>query len=101
MDKKQYSEEDLKMFTSEDYESPNNLIHDWITYHILPMKIPANKLVIHHNEYNYYRNNPSNLGIPVYAFYASYGRRRLFKLYESKASQGVCINRFPVRDLES
>lgn len=100
MDNKQYSEEDLKMFTSEDYESPNNLIHDWITYHILPMKIPANKLVIHHNEYNYYRNNPSNLGIPVYAFYTSYGRRRLFKLYESKASQGVCINRFPIRDLE-
>ena len=32
-------------------------------------------------------------------FYASFGKRRLFKLYESAASQGVYINRFPIRDL--
>lgn len=99
LDNKQYSEESLETLTNDDYESPDNLLHDWITYHILPMKIPTNKLVIHHNEYGYVRSNPNKLGIPVMEFYASFGKRRLFKLYESAASQGVYINRFPIRDL--
>lgn len=99
LDKKQYSEED-KFTTDNNYGSEDNLLNQWVTYHILPMKIPANKLVIHHNEYNYFRSSPGKLGIPVMEYYSSFGKRRLFKLYESTASQGVCINRFPERDLE-
>ncbi len=99
LDNKQYSEDD-KFTTDNNYKSEDNLLHQWVTYHILPMKIPANKLVIHHNEFGYSRSNASKLGIPVMVYYTSYGKRRLFKLYESTASQGVCINRFPVRDLE-
>ena len=101
LDNKQYAEGDLDadQGNEDDYENPGNLLNQWITYHILPMKIPTNKLVIHHNEYGYVRSNPNKLGIPVMEFYASFGKRRLFKLYESAASQGVYINRFPNRDL--
>ena len=98
LDNKQYSEED-EFTTDENYKSEDNLLYQWITYHILPQKMPTNKLVIHHNEYGYSRSNPSKLGIPVYVFYSSFGKRRLFKLYESKASEGVYINRFANRDL--
>ena len=84
----------------DDYESEKNLLNQWVTYHILPMKIPTNRLVIHHNEFGYSRSNPYKYSIPVMEFYASYGRRRLFKLYESKQSEGVYINRFPEIDLE-
>ena len=96
-DEHQYSEEDV-FTTDEDYENPKNLLYQWVTYHILPMKLGTNKLVIHNNEYGYNLTNPNALGIPVEEFYASFGKRRLFKLYESKESNGVYINRFPIKD---
>ena len=95
----QYSVDDPYTL-DDDYESEENLLNQWVTYHILPMKIPANRLVIHHSEYGYSRSNPYKYSIPVMEFYSSYGRRRLFKLYESKQSEGIYINRFPKLDLE-
>lgn len=79
------------------YASPKNMLHQWVAYHILPMRIPANKLVYHCNEFGY---NPGtktagNYTIPVYEWYACYGGDRLLKLFESKESEGVYLNRFP------
>lgn len=89
----QYSKDDP--YTLDDnYESEDNLLNQWVTYHILPMKIPANRLVIHHSEYGYVRSNKYRYGTPVYEFYTSFGKRRLFKLYESRQSNGIYINRF-------
>jgi uncharacterized surface protein with fasciclin (FAS1) repeats len=93
----QYSKDDA-FTTGTDYTSEKNLLKQWVTYHILPMKIPADKLVFHINEYGFNLSSPKVLGIPVYEYYTSFGKRRLFKLYESKESKGIYINRFPVHD---
>ena len=93
----QYSDED-KFTTDENYDSEDNLLYQWITYHILPMRIPKGKLVFHVNEYGYNLTRPEVYSIPVYEFYTTMGKRRLFKLIESGASNGVYINRFPITD---
>ena len=67
LDNHQYSEED-KFTTDENYMSENNLLYQWITYHILPMRIPRGKLVFHINEYGYNLSRPNTYSIPVYEF---------------------------------
>ncbi len=93
----QYSDDDI-FTTDENYANENNLLYQWITYHILPMRIPKGKLVFHINEYGYNLNRPYTYSIPVYEFYTTLGKRRLFKLTESRASNGIYINRFPTTD---
>lgn len=97
LDNHQYSDDD-HFTTDENYESEDNLLYQWITYHILPMKIPKGKLVFHINEYGYNLSRPEVYAIPVYEYYVTMGKRRLFKLIESKNSNGVYINRFPITD---
>ena len=97
LDNHQYSDED-KFTTDENYKSENNLLYQWMTYHMLPMRIPKGKLVFHINEYGYNLSRPDVYSIPVYEFYTTMGKPRLFKLIESKASNGVYINRFPITD---
>lgn len=75
-----------------------NLLNQWVTYHILPMRIPANKLVFHQNEYGFNLNMSERLTVPVYEIYTSFGRRRLLKIYQSAESHGIYLNRFPVLD---
>ena len=89
----QYSAED-KFEADNNFKSPDNLLNQWITYHILPFKTPANKLVYHVNEKGYSLNSKT-LTIPVMEFYATMGKRRLLKIYESKESNGIYLNRFP------
>jgi len=97
LDNHQYSDED-KFITDENYSSEDHLLYQWMTYHMLPMRIPKGKLVFHINEFGYSLNRPYTYSIPVYEFYTTMGKRRLFKLTESKASNGVYINRFPNTD---
>lgn len=98
LDNKQYSEGDV-FVTDENYKSEKNLLYQWITYHMLPMRIQPDRLVFHINEYGFNINNPTKLTIPVMEYYTSMGPRRMFKLYESKQSNGVFINRFANRDV--
>lgn len=97
LDNNQYSADDV-FVTDDNYKSEDNLLYQWITYHMLPMRLAADKLVNHANEYGYNLNNPYNYTIPVYEFYTTMGKRRLFKLHESAYSDGVYINRFPIVD---
>lgn len=97
LDNHQYSDED-QFVTDENYTKKENLLYQWITYHMLPMRIPKGKLVFHINEYGYNLAKPEAYSIPVYEFYTTMGKRRLFKLTESGASHGVFINRFPITD---
>lgn len=92
-DNRQFSATD-KFTTEKPYTSADNLLNQWITYHILPMKIPANKLVFHVNEKGYSPQTKS-LGCAVMEFYSSMGKRRLVKIFESRESNGIYINRFP------
>ena len=79
------------------YGSPKNMLYQWTAYHILPMRIPANKLVHHCNELGYSYSSPSKYTIPVMEWYPVFGGDRLIKIYESPESQGIYLNRFPVR----
>ena len=78
----------------ENYTSEDNLLYQFITYHILPEKLTTNKLVYHYNErgYDLTKRTP---GVAVMEYYVTMGKRRLLKLYESAESKGVYINRFP------
>ena len=95
---RQYSEDDVFKTSGVSYDSPQHLLYQWVTYHILPMRIPANRLLIHANEYGYSPYNPTKYTIPVVEYYTTMGKRRLLKLYESGASNGVYLNRFPILD---
>lgn len=99
--KKMYFSEDVNK-SDNNYRSSDNILNRWVTYHILPMRIPSNKLVYHCNEIDYNSARPNVYSIPVYEWYCTMGEggRRLMKLYESKESNGVFINRFPVIDNE-
>ena len=81
-----------------DYTSPKNMLYQWVAYHVLPMRIPANKLVHHCNELGYSYSTPAKYTIPVMEWYPVFGGDRLIKIYESPESQGIYLNSFPERD---
>lgn len=76
------------------FRDENNLLNQFVTYHFLPMRLAANRLVLHWNEKGYTSSN--NLPTVVqYEYYTTMGKRRLIKFLESAESNGVKINRFP------
>ena len=77
------------------YKSEDNLLNQFVTYHMLPMRLSKDRLVNHYNEkgYNTNTNVPT---IAIFEFYTTMGKRRLIKTYESKESNGIYLNRFPV-----
>ena len=93
----QYSDEDV-FTTDEQFSSENNLLYQWVTYHILPMRLQANKLVYHCNELGFSISNPYRYTLPVVEWYPTMGKPRLLKIIETKASNGVFLNRFPNLD---
>ena len=95
-DNHQYSNDDV-FVTGTDYKNPNNLLYQWTTYQIVPMRIPSDKLVIHNESFTT-PYNPGTSSVPVTDYYVTLGKRRLIKVYESKRSNGICLNRFPKLD---
>lgn len=86
------------------YTDPNNALYQFATYHILPMRIPSNKLVIHYNESGYSFETGSSFKVPTWELYTTMGQRRLLKLYQAGANYSlvhrstIFLNRFPVLD---
>ncbi len=82
--------------TDEDYASEDHVLNRFVSYHLLPVKLSYNKLVIHYNEKDYDSYNaPDKYTIPVMEYYETMGKgRRLMKMTESNISNGVRINRF-------
>ena len=97
VDNHQYSDED-NLVADDNYTSSSNMLYQWLTYHILPFRVAADKLVYHENEAGYNRSTPYKYTVPVYEYYTTMGKRRLIKIYESSMSNGVCLNRFPICD---
>lgn len=93
----QYSRDDV-FTTDEHYDKESNLLYQWTTYHILPFRAPADRLVFHRNEFGYTASNPYRYTIPMYELYTTMGKRRLIKIYESAESNGIYLNRFPNLD---
>lgn len=80
----------------DNYESESNILNQFVTYHILPEKLTREKLVIHWNEHGYNHNTSRQPGSATCEFYTTMGKRRLLKVYESRESNGIFLNRFPV-----
>ncbi|MBQ7461052.1 MAG: fasciclin domain-containing protein [Bacteroidaceae bacterium] len=89
----QYSDADIYT-TDEHYDKEENLLYQWTTYHILPFRTPADRLVFHRNEFGY-SSATQTFTIPMYEIYSTMGKRRLIKIYESRESNGIYLNRFP------
>ncbi len=81
----------------ENYASEDNLLNRFVTYHLLNRRLPKGYIVNHYNEYGY-NIQTGELGGAKMQYYSSMGQRRLVKLYESRESHGVYINRCPVLD---
>lgn len=80
----------------ENYQDEHNLLNLFVTYHLLPQRIPVDKLALHYNEKGYnYKNKNMAPQIPVWAHYVTMGKRRLLRVWESAESNGPCLNRFP------
>lgn len=87
--------------TDKDFKSPDNALNRFITYHILPEKLSADRLVVHYNEKGYNYKTSTRPTIATYELYTTMGKRRLIKLYEGGANPapaGVFINRFAELD---
>ena len=78
------------------YEDSLNILNQFVTYHILPQRISRERLVIHYNELGYNYGVSSQPGIPIMDYYQTMGVPRLLKTYESRQSEGIYLNRFPV-----
>ncbi len=94
-DKHQYADDDV-FTTDENYRNPENLLYQWTTYQILPMRVPSDKLIIHNESFTT-TYVPGSSSIPVVDFFITFGKRRLIKVYESK-NNGIYLNRFPKLD---
>ena len=77
-----------------DYENPDNLLNRFVTYHLIPLRLSTDNLVHHGNEKGY-RPETKDLGAAMSEYYTTMGHRRLLKIYESKESNGIYLNRFP------
>lgn len=89
---------DLDWNTDEEsLKKANNIINQFVAYHLLPINLDPNKIVIHFNEIgfdlsNYWNNNIIQPSIPVFEYYETMskdGRRRLMKITQSKQTGDV------------
>ena len=78
------------------YKDENNILNQFVTYHILPERMSRDKLVIHYNEKGYNYASSRNYTVATEEFYTTMGKRRLLKLFQSFESKGIYLNRFPV-----
>ena len=81
----------------EAYSNPENVLYQFVTYHLLNRRLSANCLVNHYNERGF-NPNTNRPGVAVCEYYTTMGDRRLLRTFESAESNGVCLNRFPVLD---
>lgn len=80
----------------DDYTNEMNVLNQFVTYHLLNQRIGREKLVIHYNELGFNYTNSKFPTIPVMDYYQTMGIPRLLKTYESRESNGIFLNRFPV-----
>lgn len=79
------------------YSNPENVVYQFVTYHLLNRRLSPDQLVNHYNErgYNLNQKIPS---IAIFEYYTTMGDRRLLRTYESRESEGIFLNRFPRLD---
>ena len=106
-DRREITQEDIMEWVAEqgyypdavkddNYQDENNLLNQFVTYHLLPERIPVEKLALHYTEKGYdYTSKIPQPTVPVWAHYVTMGKRRLLRIWESVESGGPYLNRFP------
>lgn len=87
--------------SEEDLKKPDNAINQFVAYHLLPIKLPSNKLVFHYNEKDFDLSKALQgntiVTIPVYEYYETMSQtgapRRLIKITEADNTSGKRLNR--------
>lgn len=81
--------------TSNDLNSEDNAVNQFISYHLLPEALTYNQIVIHYNEIGFGYRNPTVMGIDAFDYYETMCKyRRLMKITEGSQTQGKRINRY-------
>lgn len=86
-----------------DYTNEQNLLNQFTTYHILPVRLTTDHLIYHYNERGYSLTAKS-AAVPMSEFYTTMGKRRLMKIYQAgrrysiNADDSYYVNRFPELD---
>ncbi len=81
-------------YNADDITDEDNCVNQFVAYHILPMTMAYNNMVIHYSEYGYGYGNPTRLTINCNEFYTVIGKhRRLLKMTEGPTTEGIRINR--------
>ena len=82
-------------FTATDPTLEDHPVNKFVAYHLLPMRIRWDQIVVHHCEMGYGYENPDQLGVDCYEYYETMGytQRRLMKITEGAQSDGKRINR--------
>lgn len=97
--KKKCAEKCLYTNTSNDLTSEDNAVNQFVAYHILPMSITYNKLVIHFCEAYFSYTSMENLTVNLDELYTTIGKhRRLMKITEGATTDGKRINRYSLYD---
>ena len=78
----------------DNYKDEDNVLNQFITYHLIPWRLPADKLILHYNEKGYSLSTMKPT-VAMTELYTTMGKRRLLKIFESAESQGIYLNRFP------
>lgn len=88
---------------SEDLRSEENAVNQFVSYHLLPERIPYMNLVIHYSELGYSYALPTRLSINCQEYYETMctKHRRLLKLTEGRTTDGIRINRYSKYDPQS
>lgn len=98
--KEHYVFDDLNLLYDEQYTDQRHVVNQFVSYHLLPQAVSPKQLVIHYNEKDFDLNGFLATGVPqitvpVFDYYETLGTpRRLLKIYESSASDGIRLNRF-------
>ena len=80
----------------DDYTNEMNVLNQFVTYHLLPQRIGREKLVVHYNELGYSYTSSTAPTISIMDYYQTMGIPRLLKTFESRESNGIYLNRFPM-----
>lgn len=94
-----YSQTSLAAGNPQDWSDPDNVVNQFVAYHLTETQVPYDLLVIHMNELGYSYMNASRLSLNVTRNFESMGKqRRLFCITEGESTQGKRINRYSSYD---
>ena len=80
---------------SDDPKNENNIVNQFVSYHLLPFRVVYDKLVIHYVEMGYGYSTPSVKSINCHEYYETMGnQRRILKFTDGERTGGVRINRY-------